>query len=112
MISGGFLYIWHPKQAHHLGKHETTFMARSYPRFLFSNPINTKSKGPFIIHTIYPKCILKADISDSKTFEITILDWLEDSKPISTGNISPELRILDAAGEWLFSQLFFKQIVI
>lgn len=34
-------------------------MARSYPRFLFSNPTNTKTTGPFITHCIFPKGIIK-----------------------------------------------------
>jgi hypothetical protein len=34
-------------------------MARNYPRFLYSNPENTKSKGPFIVHTLEPRVILK-----------------------------------------------------
>ena len=29
-------------------------MARGYPRFLFSDPQNTKSKGPFVIHMMKP----------------------------------------------------------
>jgi len=34
-------------------------MAREYPRFLFSNPQNTKSKGPFIVHCLEPFCIFR-----------------------------------------------------
>jgi hypothetical protein len=34
-------------------------MARNYPRFLYSNPQNTKSEGPFIVHTIFPRSIFK-----------------------------------------------------
>lgn len=34
-------------------------MARQFPTYIFSNPKNTKNKGPFIIHTIFPKCICK-----------------------------------------------------
>jgi hypothetical protein len=34
-------------------------MARDYPRFLYSNPQNTKSKGPFIVHTLFPRAIIK-----------------------------------------------------
>lgn len=34
-------------------------MARLYPRFLFSDPQNTKSKGPFVVHTLDPKFIVK-----------------------------------------------------
>jgi hypothetical protein len=32
-------------------------MARDYPRFLFSNPQNTKSKGPFIVHLLEPRLV-------------------------------------------------------
>jgi len=34
-------------------------MARTYPRFLFSNPQNTKSKGPFLNHTIFPRMLCR-----------------------------------------------------
>lgn len=36
-------------------------MARFYPRFLFSNPRDTKSTGPFIVHSLYPKGIIQID---------------------------------------------------
>jgi hypothetical protein len=34
-------------------------MARQYPRFLYSDPQNTKSKGPFIISALPPHIIAK-----------------------------------------------------
>lgn len=34
-------------------------MARQYPRFLFSDPQNTRSKGPFVIHTLDPRLLFK-----------------------------------------------------
>ncbi len=40
-------------------------MTKHFPRFIYSNPENTKSKGPFIIHTRFPKVILKVEISDT-----------------------------------------------
>lgn len=40
-------------------------MSRNYPRFLFSNPQNTKSKGPFVISTIEPIIICKVHKSNS-----------------------------------------------
>jgi hypothetical protein len=43
-------------------------MAREYPRFLFSNPQNTKSKGPFIVHCLEPFCIFRLT---SKLFDKT-----------------------------------------
>lgn len=36
-------------------------MQRLFPRFLFSNPQNTKSKGPFIVHTLEPRIILRVE---------------------------------------------------
>lgn len=37
----------------------TKNMGKQFPRFLISNATNTKSKGPFIIHTLPPKFICK-----------------------------------------------------
>lgn len=34
-------------------------MARSYPRFVFSNQQNTKNKGPFVIHSLFPRLVCK-----------------------------------------------------
>jgi len=34
-------------------------MARTYPRFLYSNPNNSKSPGPFIVHLLFPKFICR-----------------------------------------------------
>lgn len=34
-------------------------MSRGYPKFLFSNPQNSKTKGPFIISTIEPFIICR-----------------------------------------------------
>ena len=34
-------------------------MGKQFPRFLISNSTNTKTKGPFIIHTLPPKFICK-----------------------------------------------------
>jgi hypothetical protein len=41
-------------------------MARQYPRFLFSNPQNTKSKGPFVVHTLDPVMIMVAEENQGK----------------------------------------------
>lgn len=35
-------------------------MVRQYPRFIFSNPQNTKSKGPFVVSLIPPILICRA----------------------------------------------------
>lgn len=34
-------------------------MARSYPRFIYSDPKNSKSSGPFCVHLLYPRFICK-----------------------------------------------------
>lgn len=39
-------------------------MPREYPRFLLCNPSDTKSKGPFIIHTLFPQMIAKVTIGE------------------------------------------------
>ena len=50
-------------------------MARQFPRFLFSNPKNTKSEGPFIIHTLYPQCIFKVNGTKNKPV-VLLLEFL------------------------------------
>lgn len=41
-------------------------MSRGYPRFLFSNPTNVKSEGPFIIHTLEPQFIVKPEFDEKR----------------------------------------------
>ena len=38
-------------------------MARPYPRFIYSDPQDTKSAGPFIIHTLHPQLIAKVSFN-------------------------------------------------
>ena len=46
-------------------------MARDYPTYLFSHPLNSKSKGPFIIHTLSPEYIIRiSPLTFSKAFDI------------------------------------------
>lgn len=54
-------------------------MARKYPKFLWSDPNNTKSEGPFIIHTQYPRFIVKPSIDERRElYHLTNLDvWDE-----------------------------------
>lgn len=42
-------------------------MAREYPRFLYSNPQNTKSPGPFVIYTLEPLLIFRVAFSKNET---------------------------------------------
>jgi hypothetical protein len=39
-------------------------MARTYPRFIYSDPQDTKSKGPFIIHTLFPQFIARVTFAE------------------------------------------------
>ena len=39
-------------------------MARPYPRFIYADPHNTKSSGPFIVHTLPPQLIAKVTFND------------------------------------------------
>lgn len=59
------MYFSVAKQEHHLGKHWYCSMAREYPRFLFSNPQNTKSEGPFVIHLLEPRLVFKVVDQDT-----------------------------------------------
>lgn len=89
-------------------------MSREYPRFLFSNPHNTKSKGPFIIHTLDPMFIVKVTrtplyaenlqtITDG-TINFTFFEHHTPSKKLS--------EITDAMYKWLYAQIKMGEIVI
>ncbi len=78
-------------------------MARQFPRFLFSDPTNTKSKGPFIVHTIWPKAILKL-VNDNGNVRVFDLEyWDECNEEQKT-----ELRI--QALDWAVTLYKLKQI--
>jgi hypothetical protein len=92
-------------------------MAREYPRFLFSNPQNTKSKGPFVIHCLQPRLIFKvhpADLSDYDHERIREKHWI---MRWSTGSVFLELldetpksdkgrlAMMDAT-EWIHNQIY------
>lgn len=73
-------------------------MPRSFPKFLYSNPLNTKSGGPFIVHTMQPKGIYKViQTDDYPGFQLDVLQ----SDPFVEGlKISPVAR----AEEWFMNQ--------
>lgn len=70
-------------------------MARNYPRFLLSNPTNTKSEGPFIVHTIFPKGILKVDAFLNK---ISFIDVWDEC------NSEERMNVERDAAKWLHYQ--------
>ncbi len=64
-------------------------MARKYPKFLWSNPTNTKSDGPFIIHTQRPRFIAKPHFTEQRYFHsISILEMWDDD----LGPFDPEVN--------------------
>jgi hypothetical protein len=73
-------------------------MAREYPRFIYSNPTNTKSKGPFIIHLLEPRLLFKVDSRQS----LTCLDVVSDTNEAE--------QIKQAAIKWLSSQIITGEI--
>lgn len=78
-------------------------MARQYPRFLFSNPKNTKSEGPFVVHTFFPKCIMKIISVDAEGFpEINILEMWEQELDLLPMHYT-ELRI--SCEHWFRGQI-------
>ena len=54
-------------------------MARKQPKFLWSNPTNAKSDGPFIVHTQEPRFLAKPHFDEQRNFHsISILEmWSE-----------------------------------
>jgi hypothetical protein len=100
-------------------------MARGFPRFLFSNPINTKSKGPFVIHALSPEVIIKV-YTDELEFEkrkgIGVADrkyrhhfiGLEIIHTITKDEVSlvQYEQVLNDALMWLVLQLSKKEIQI
>lgn len=88
-------------------------MGREYPRFLFSNPKNTKSKGPFVVHTLEPRFIARIDRvpqPSSKHYSTHngkfIITFLDDETGYSQGLH----EATDALFIWLDKQLSSKQI--
>ena len=87
-------------------------MARGYPKFLFSNPENVKTPGPFIVHLLEPRLVFKVLLSKSEFDDsqgiasflnnagVLLLDKnLDESKWL----INEE--VLEAAVHWLDKQI-------
>ncbi len=90
-------------------------MAREYPRFLFSNPQNTKSKGPFIIHCLEPRLIFKFEKSiGKKGYDLILLeDWspinyMQSIEPTAVQDLERKsliLKIAKEAKDWYNNQI-------
>jgi hypothetical protein len=83
-------------------------MSRGYPRFLFSNPQNTKEPGPFVVHLLFPKCICKVYDFDKvrKTFSIKEISFFDECGAEKKEDVLNQMR------NWLFYQILEDQITI
>lgn len=72
-------------------------MSRKYPRFLFSNPKDTKSPGPFIVHTLEPQLIAVVTFAEDGWH---FVDALEVFKPATKEEIN---QVLLAMHNWYTS---------
>jgi hypothetical protein len=68
-------------------------MARKYPRFLLANPSNTKSSGPFIIHTLEPRFISTPKFDEQRNLiHSSLLEaWTTDYDIMEVHKIMHEL---------------------
>ena len=48
-------------------------MARLYPRFIYSDPQDTKSSGPFVVHTLFPQLIAKVTFNQEGFHQVSTL---------------------------------------
>ena len=74
-------------------------MARAYPRFLFSNPKDTKSPGPFVIHLLEPRFIARVEVIERPhLYNLHLLECF-DREVLET---DPEF---EAATIWFYAQI-------
>lgn len=81
-------------------------MSRGYPRFLYSNPKKTKSKGPFLVHTLYPKFLAKVSFLPTEQGLIIIEMWDECNDQLLIN------EVVEAAEKWLYYAAKEKEIII
>lgn len=76
-------------------------MARQFPRFLVSNPEDTKSEGPFIVHTLFPRFIARVVFGKKNYpgFDIELLECWDDVDP------ETYIPLKGQAATWVKSQL-------
>jgi hypothetical protein len=64
-------------------------MARPYPRFIYADPHNTKSAGPFIVHTLFPQLIARLTFNQ---------DGFHQLEPLSVFVAADDRQVNDAIG--------------
>ena len=81
-------------------------MARQFPRFLFSNPKNTKTQGPFIIHMLEPNLLFKVEWGiKPNTFILHVVP------KFGSGTLSEVGQLELAARSWFQAQLDQKEVI-
>jgi hypothetical protein len=101
-------------------------MVRQYPRFIYSDPQDTKSAGPFIVHTLYPQLIAKVTFTQEGFHQVAPLsmftaaddmqidevmyamhNWYTDER-MKESNLSPDFyeRTSNISHEIVRSQFF------
>jgi hypothetical protein len=78
-------------------------MAREYPRFLFSDPQNTKSLGPFIVHNLHPRAIFKV-ITMGREPAVYLIELFDQCSQDTERSLSVD------AVRWLRAQIEERQI--
>ncbi|MGY4539424.1 hypothetical protein ACVW0P_003858 [Mucilaginibacter sp. UYNi724] len=68
-------------------------MARKYPKFLWSNPSNAKSSGPFIVHTQHPRFIVQPKFDEKRNLIHTsvVEIWEEEQSFVDVWEIQKEI---------------------
>ena len=84
-------------------------MARKYPRFLFSNPQNTKSKGPFVFHTIFPKMLVR--LGYVNTYGTTLVGTYDPVEVYDTCTEEELKQVFADIDTWIHHQIKSGEIV-
>lgn len=82
-------------------------MAREYPRFLYSDPKNTKSEGPYIVHLLFPRKLFRVEwlFVHGDAFLHEIEEW---GDPCTEEESRKVFKALD---KWFNEKLKTKEIV-
>ena len=87
-------------------------MARPYPRFVYSNPQNTKSHGPFIVHLLEPRLVFKVDTITNKFSTQISYRLLPLDNPTTKIEFDQQQKVWGQAEIWLQKQINNREIVI
>lgn len=78
-------------------------MARAYPRFLFSDPKNIKSAGPFIVHLLHPRLVFIVNFHTDSSTDPKHLELIHGDKSAEDDVVANNIK--HDAEVWLRAQL-------